>query len=226
MKRDRQIQEILDPVTEVNFVKHGRAAAEIPEDRQAAEAPRQQDSPQQPEPKRMAISTRRAKSAAVMPPGLIPVNVRVRPEIAAALQTGSLERQLQGIEPSSKREIVEQALEPWLRQHGYLPQPIRRFTQYSRNRHAKQPAPAQLPFHGRSLRYGETRWDPAPFAAAPAVGCWGAEGLRSRSATRFVLPSGPFPAPVAPSLFPLRETTSLRPPYKTSGKGVDELFAD
>jgi hypothetical protein len=44
----------------------------------------------------------------------------VRPEIAAALQTASLERQLQGIEPSSKREIVEEALEPWLRANGYL----------------------------------------------------------------------------------------------------------
>jgi hypothetical protein len=44
----------------------------------------------------------------------------VRPDIATALQTASLERQLQGIEPFSKREIVEEALEPWLRQNGYL----------------------------------------------------------------------------------------------------------
>jgi len=55
-----------------------------------------------------------------MAPGLIPVNVRVRPDIATALQTASLERQLQGMEPSSKREIVEEALEPWLRANGYL----------------------------------------------------------------------------------------------------------
>ncbi len=63
---------------------------------------------------------KKAKGAAVMAPGLIPVNVRVRPDIATALQTASLERQLQGIEPSSKREIVEEALEPWLRTNGYL----------------------------------------------------------------------------------------------------------
>jgi hypothetical protein len=31
-----------------------------------------------------------------------------------------VERQLQDIEPSSKREIIEGALEPWLRANGYL----------------------------------------------------------------------------------------------------------
>ena len=53
-------------------------------------------------------------------PGLIPVNVRVRPEIAGALKTAALQRELQGVEPFTKREIVEQALEPWLKKNGYL----------------------------------------------------------------------------------------------------------
>lgn len=119
MKRDRQMQEMLDPVTEANFVKHGKAAPETPP-QPSASRPAPAEAGSQAEPKRITLPGRRAKSAAVMAPGLIPVNVRVRPEIAAALQTASLERQLQGIEPSSKREIVEEALEPWLRANGYL----------------------------------------------------------------------------------------------------------
>ena len=67
---------------------------------------------------------RKPKNPAVMAPGqapgLIPVNVRIPPDIAAAIQTASSERQLQGLEQSSKREIVEEALEPWLRTNGYL----------------------------------------------------------------------------------------------------------
>jgi len=55
-----------------------------------------------------------------MTPGLIPVNVRVRPEIAGALKTAALQRELQGVEPFTKREIVEHALEPWLKKDGYL----------------------------------------------------------------------------------------------------------
>jgi len=55
-----------------------------------------------------------------MTPALIPVNVRVHPDIARALQTATLDRQLRGIEPHTKREIVEQALEPWLKKNGYL----------------------------------------------------------------------------------------------------------
>ena len=60
------------------------------------------------------------KQPAALMPGLIPVNVRVRPELARALKTASLDRQIRGIEPHSKREIVEEALEPWLRSQGYL----------------------------------------------------------------------------------------------------------
>ena len=55
-----------------------------------------------------------------MNPGLIPVNVRIRPELARGLKTASLDRQMQGIEPFSKREIVEAGLEYWLRSNGYL----------------------------------------------------------------------------------------------------------
>jgi len=38
----------------------------------------------------------------------------------AALKRASLERQLQGTEPSTLRDILEEAIEPWLRTNGYL----------------------------------------------------------------------------------------------------------
>ncbi|WP_161967281.1 hypothetical protein [Fimbriiglobus ruber] len=52
--------------------------------------------------------------------GRVPVGARIRTELAAALKRSSLERQLQGIEPNSIQDILEEALEPWLRQRGYL----------------------------------------------------------------------------------------------------------
>ncbi len=119
LKRDKEHDE-LDPVTVENFLKLGKAKDE--DETRQDPPPRLQISTAPPvEERRPVQPARKPKAAAaVMAPGLIPVNVRVRPDIAAALQTASLERQLQGLEPSSKREIVEEALEPWLRANGYL----------------------------------------------------------------------------------------------------------
>jgi hypothetical protein len=55
-----------------------------------------------------------------IPVGLIPVTVRLKPEIAAALKRASLERQLSGEEVYTQQDLVELALEPWLRSEGYL----------------------------------------------------------------------------------------------------------
>ena len=52
--------------------------------------------------------------------GRVPVGARIRTELAGGLKRASLERQLQGIEPNSIQDILEDALEPWLRQRGYL----------------------------------------------------------------------------------------------------------
>ena len=41
-------------------------------------------------------------------------------DIAAALTRTSLERQLQGIQPNSVQEILEDSLELWLLKHGHL----------------------------------------------------------------------------------------------------------
>jgi len=48
------------------------------------------------------------------------VNVKIAPDIARALQTAALDRKMQGLDPNSKREIIEDALRPWLRKNGYL----------------------------------------------------------------------------------------------------------
>jgi hypothetical protein len=57
-------------------------------------------------------------TAGFQPVGLIPITVRLRPEIAGALKRASLERQLAGAEFFSQQEIVERALAAWLRENG------------------------------------------------------------------------------------------------------------
>ena len=51
----------------------------------------------------------------------VKLTTQVRADLAAALKQASLKRQLAGESPSAVQEIVEAALEPWLRTHGYLP---------------------------------------------------------------------------------------------------------
>jgi len=54
------------------------------------------------------------------PANSTPISTRLRADLVAALKRASLERQLQGTEPSTLRRILEEAIEPWLRAHGYL----------------------------------------------------------------------------------------------------------
>jgi hypothetical protein len=51
----------------------------------------------------------------------VPLTTRIRSDFAVALKRASLERQLQGVEPSAILDILEDALEPWLRTNGYIP---------------------------------------------------------------------------------------------------------
>jgi len=71
-------------------------------------------------PKMTARPFKRNRPLRSLPIGLIPVTVRLRPEIAAALKRAALERELAGIELHTQQEIVENALEPWLRSEGVL----------------------------------------------------------------------------------------------------------
>jgi hypothetical protein len=50
-----------------------------------------------------------------------PLSTRIRTDFAAALKRASLDRQLNGQEPNTIREILEQAIEPWLKTNGYIP---------------------------------------------------------------------------------------------------------
>lgn len=50
-----------------------------------------------------------------------PLSTRIRSDFAAALKRASLERQLDSIEPHTLQDILEQAIEPWLKSNGYLP---------------------------------------------------------------------------------------------------------
>jgi hypothetical protein len=49
-----------------------------------------------------------------------PLSTRIRSDFAAALKRASLERQLNSVEPSTLQDILEQAIEPWLKSNGYI----------------------------------------------------------------------------------------------------------
>jgi len=50
----------------------------------------------------------------------VPISTRIRSEYASALKKASLQRQLDGIEPNTLQDILEQAIEPWLKSNGYI----------------------------------------------------------------------------------------------------------
>lgn len=49
-----------------------------------------------------------------------PLTTRLRADLGAALKRASLERELAGNHPYQVQEILDEALEPWLRDRGYL----------------------------------------------------------------------------------------------------------
>ncbi len=50
----------------------------------------------------------------------VPFTTRVRTDYSTALKRASLERQLNGQFPNTLQDILEEALEPWLRANGYV----------------------------------------------------------------------------------------------------------
>lgn len=50
----------------------------------------------------------------------LPFSTRMRADYVTALKRASLERQLAGEEPNTVMDILEEALAPWLREHGYI----------------------------------------------------------------------------------------------------------
>jgi hypothetical protein len=49
----------------------------------------------------------------------VPFTTRIRADLAQAVKRVSLERRLQEVEPNQVQEILENALEHWLRANGY-----------------------------------------------------------------------------------------------------------
>ncbi|MBN8600640.1 MAG: hypothetical protein J0M26_06415 [Planctomycetes bacterium] len=56
----------------------------------------------------------------IRPMGLVPVTVRLTPNLAGALKRASLERELAGESFFTQQDIVQSLLEPWLKREGYL----------------------------------------------------------------------------------------------------------
>jgi hypothetical protein len=50
----------------------------------------------------------------------IPISTRMREDFSKALKRASLERQLNGLEPNTLQDILEEAIEPWLKSNGYI----------------------------------------------------------------------------------------------------------
>jgi hypothetical protein len=67
-----------------------------------------------------AKATTPTAPAAVSPFARVPISTRIREDLFAALKRASLERQLSKSEPHTLIEILEQAIEPWLKSNGYI----------------------------------------------------------------------------------------------------------
>jgi hypothetical protein len=116
--------ENADPREVEAFIKQESTPAEKPARTILAEV--KEPSPEERLParksdgRRSARPLRQGRPTPLLPVGLIPVTVRLRPEVASALKRASLERQLAGIEIHTQQELVEEALLPWLRIEGVL----------------------------------------------------------------------------------------------------------
>jgi hypothetical protein len=85
------------------------------------------EEPEAPKPKQEIVAAEPPAPAAVRTPlagrepSRVPFTTRIRGDIASALKEASLKRQLSNQTPFTVQEILEEALEPWLKKHGYLP---------------------------------------------------------------------------------------------------------
>jgi hypothetical protein len=67
-----------------------------------------------------AVNNAPTPSTSANPVRRVSFSTRMRSEYSEALKRASLERQLKKIEPNSVQDILEEALEPWLRNNGYI----------------------------------------------------------------------------------------------------------
>ena len=62
----------------------------------------------------------RSEATYPAPQAKLPLSTRIRADLAQGLKRASLERKLEGQTPDTVQEILEDLLEPWLREQGYL----------------------------------------------------------------------------------------------------------
>lgn len=74
-----------------------------------------------PPPSPPATEPPAGKGRADSSPARIPLTVRFRADYATALKEATLKRKLEHVLPNSLQDILEEAVEPWLRANGYLP---------------------------------------------------------------------------------------------------------
>ncbi len=112
----------VDPELALAFIKQEPHPTGVPRRGPVeTDVPEYIENEQPPRPSGSASNRRTHKANnKLLPVGLIPVTVRLRPQIAGALKRASLERQLHGEEVYTQQDLVEQVLEPWLHTNGYL----------------------------------------------------------------------------------------------------------
>jgi hypothetical protein len=71
-------------------------------------------------PSTITMTTKSHESNGQPPISRVPFTTRIRADFASGLKRESLERQLNSQFPNSLQEILEEALEPWMRDKGYL----------------------------------------------------------------------------------------------------------
>jgi hypothetical protein len=74
----------------------------------------------QPQPSVPAADPAEGKTQTGNPVGRAPLTIRFRADYADALKRASLERQLKKQSPNKLQDILEEAVEPWLRSNGYI----------------------------------------------------------------------------------------------------------
>lgn len=62
----------------------------------------------------------RAAAATVPSQSRVQFSTRIREDFFKALKRASLQREMNGVQPFTIVEILEEAVEPWLKSNGYL----------------------------------------------------------------------------------------------------------
>jgi hypothetical protein len=115
--------ENIDPKAAEDFIngqKPRKTVKQSPRRPKAAPQASEETPASPPLPASVVAAAQVATSSPLTGVGRVPVGARVRTELAAALKRASLERQLQGIQPNSVQEILEDSIELWLHKHGLL----------------------------------------------------------------------------------------------------------